>query len=102
MRHFKAEKAMKHDNYKKKAMLVKAIVDEHYEPHSQRNCMYDIFLHHVRKVYPMSARTFYRMMAYAIGRDGFIGIGGNREERPKRTEDGRREEDPRQLKFPWG
>ena len=25
-------------------MLVKAIVDEHYEPHSQRNCMYDIFL----------------------------------------------------------
>lgn len=95
------QKGMKHKNYKERAMLVKAIVDEHYEPHSQRNCMYDIFLRYVCKVYPMSVRTFYRMMKYAIGKDGFIGKGGNREERPKITEDGRKEEDPRQLKFPW-
>ncbi|MCM8872761.1 MAG: hypothetical protein NDJ65_05720 [Paludibacteraceae bacterium] len=68
-----------HANVIQRAMLVKRIVDEHYEPHSHVNSMYDIFINHVRKVYPMGVATFRRYMKYAIEQDGYIGNGRNRE-----------------------
>ena len=67
-----------HANVIRRAMLVKRIVDEHYEPHSHAGSMYDIFLNHVRKVYPMGVATFRRYMKYAIEQDGYIGNGSNR------------------------
>ncbi|MBQ8958875.1 MAG: hypothetical protein IJ057_10355 [Bacteroidales bacterium] len=69
---------MRGDNYRKMVRLVKAIVDEHYEPHSHRGSQIDIFRRYVVKVYPMSAATFRRMMSEAIAEDGYIGMGGNR------------------------
>ncbi len=67
-----------HANVIRRAMLVKRIVDEHYEPHSHAGSMYDIYLNHVRKVYPMGIATFRRYMRYAIGVDGYVGNGQNR------------------------
>ena len=65
-------------------MLVKRIVDEHYEPHSHAGSMYDIFLNHVRKVYPMGVATFRRYMKYAIEQDGYIGNGSSRGDRTRK------------------
>lgn len=70
-----------HNNQKKKAMLVKAIVDEHYEANSHRGSLKDIYRRFVVKVYPMSVSTFYRLIEYAIRCDGFVGTGGNRQQR---------------------
>lgn len=67
-----------HVNFCKKAMLVKQIVDEHYQPQSHKGCMLDIYRNHVVKVYPMSIPTFYRYMGYAISVDGFLGNGSCR------------------------
>ena len=72
---------MRGRNYMRMVRLVKAIVDEHYEPHSHRGSMIDIYRRHVVKVYPMSESTFRRMMADAIAEDGYVGTGGNRTER---------------------
>jgi len=74
-----------HENFCKKAMLVKRMVDEYYQPQSHVGCMRDIFRHKVVKVYPMSEITFYRYMRYAIGVDGYIGNGSNRVMREKKT-----------------
>ena len=64
-------------------MLIKRIVDENYEPHSQRGCLSDIYRRKVRLVYPMSEASFWRSIRYAIRRDGYIGIGSNRVLREK-------------------
>lgn len=72
---------MRGDNYRKMVRLVKAIVDEHYEPHSHRGSQIDIFRRYVVKVYPMSVATFRRMMGDAIAEDGYVGTGANRTER---------------------
>lgn len=67
-----------HDNQKKKAMLIKALVDEHYEPHSHRGSLSDIYRRIVVKIYPMSLATFYRYIEYAIRKDGYLGNERNR------------------------
>lgn len=72
-----------HENSKKKAMLVKRMVDEYYQPQSHVGCMRDIYRHKVVKIYPMSEPTFYRYMSYAIGVDGYIGNGSCRVERER-------------------
>lgn len=64
-------------------MLVKRMVDEHYQPQSHKGCMLDIYRNHVVKVYPMSIPTFYRYMGYAISVDGFLGNGSNRIEKTR-------------------
>lgn len=70
---------MKRDNNRLKwALLVKRIVDDHYIPESERDCMKAIWLRHVRTVYPISLHTFYRWMQIAVKHDGYIGDGGNR------------------------
>lgn len=73
-----------HANIQKKAMLVKRMVDEFYQPQSHVGCMRDIYRHKVVKVYPMSEVTFYRYMRYAVAVDGYIGNGSNRTERERR------------------
>ncbi len=72
-----------HENRKKKAFLIKRIVDEHYIPQSHRGCLVDIYRRYVNKIYPMSPITFYRLIEYAIACDGYIGNGSNRVFRPK-------------------
>lgn len=67
-----------HNNIKNRAMLVKRMVDERYQPQSHKGSMLDIYRNHVVKIYPMSQQTFYRYMRYAIGIDGYIGNGANR------------------------
>lgn len=73
-----------HANFCKKAMLVKRMVDQYYQPQSHVGCMRDIYRHKVQEVYPMSEPTFYRYMRYAIGVDGYIGNGSNRVLREKK------------------
>ena len=87
---------MRGDNYRKMVRLVKAIVDEHYEPHSHRGSQIDVFRRYVVKVYPMSVATFRRMMGDAIAEDGFVGTGANRTERHVARRR-REEDDPRQM-----
>ena len=77
-------KRVMHANFCKKAMLVKRMVDQYYQPQSHRGCMRDIYRHKVVEMYPMSEPTFYRYMRYAIGVDGYIGNGSNRVEREKK------------------
>ena len=72
-----------HRNWKSRAMLIKRIVDENYEPHSQHGCLRDIYRRKVQQIYPMSEASFWRSMRYAIRRDGYIGIGSNRVMREK-------------------
>lgn len=72
-----------HRNWKARAMLVKRIIDDNYEPHSQRGCMRDIYRRIVKRQYPMSEASFWRQMRYAIAVDGYIGVGSNRIEKQK-------------------
>lgn len=45
-----------------KALKVRAIVEEHYEPGRQDRNRRWVFRNHVLKTYPMSERTFWRYM----------------------------------------
>ncbi|MGI6719007.1 MAG: hypothetical protein ACOX4D_07760 [Bacteroidales bacterium] len=65
-------------NTRKKAKLIKTIVDEHYQANSHKGCLSDIYRRIVVKKYPMSLSTFYRLMKIAILEDGFVGNGGDR------------------------
>lgn len=76
-----------HINRKKKAFLIKAIVDEHYQPNSHKGSLRDIWRNHVVKVYPMSEVTFYRYIEYAIRCDGYVGNGSNRVQVSKHQEE---------------
>ena len=67
-----------HTNTIERAKLIKAIVDEYYEPMSHKNCLRDIWRNKVVKVYPISEVTFYRLVEYAIRLDGYVGNGNNR------------------------
>ncbi len=87
-----------HANKIKMALNIKRIVDEYYEPNSQRGSLIDVYRRKVYAVYPMSEGTFYRLIEIAIGIDGYIGNGANRVERKKRklrTDS----EDKRQLRL---
>jgi hypothetical protein len=86
-----------HKNTVKKAKLIKAIVDEHYEPMSHRNSLRDIWRNKVVKVYPISEATFYRLVEYAIRLDGYVGAGNNRVYRQRKAE--KDDIDKRQLKL---
>lgn len=48
------------ENTRKKALLVQAIIAEHYEPERQDRCKLWVYRNHVRKAIPMSERTFWR------------------------------------------
>lgn len=65
-------------NTRKKAMLIKKIVDEHYQANSHLGCLSDIYRRIIVKTYPMSLSTFYRLINYAIKIDGYVGNGGDR------------------------
>lgn len=65
-------------NTRKKAMIIKKIVDEHYQAHSHQGCLVDIYRKVIVKTHPMSISTFYRLMQYAIDIDGYVGNGGDR------------------------
>lgn len=80
-----------HANRQKKAFLIKRIVDDNYIPQSHRGCLVDIYRRYVRHIYPMSAVTFYRLIEYAIGIDGYIGNGSNRVQRPKKHQETEKE-----------
>ena len=75
---------MKHDNYIRRARLVKQIVDAHYEPGSQRGCLRYIWRVYVNPVYPMSMSSFYRMVEFMQGVDGYVGTGRCRVSRPQK------------------
>ncbi len=44
-----------------KAKLVQSIVKQYYEPERQDRCKLWVFRTHVKKIYPMCERTFWRM-----------------------------------------
>lgn len=50
---------------KEKAMLVKAIVDEHYERGRQDRSKAWVFRTRVIKTYPMTERSFWRLLKIA-------------------------------------
>lgn len=66
-------------NTKKRAKLVQELVNEHYEPGRQDRCKLWVYRNIVSKIYPMSQRTFFRLL--------------------KITSDEKKEEDKRQLKL---
>lgn len=49
----------------RKALLIKKIVDDHYEPGRQDRCRMWVFRNFIIKQYPMSERTFRRMLVIA-------------------------------------
>lgn len=65
---------MKH--WQERAMRVKQIVDAEYQPHSH------LYRRRVVREIPISIATFRRYMRFAVNRDGFIGTGSNRIEKP--------------------
>ncbi|MDR2964015.1 MAG: hypothetical protein LBU90_10355 [Bacteroidales bacterium] len=50
------------------AHKVKALVDAHYEEGRQDRCKSAVFRNVVRKTYPMSIVTFFRLLALAEGK----------------------------------
>ena len=66
-------------NTQKRAKLVQELVNEHYEPGRQDRCKLWVYRNIVSKIYPMSQRTFFRLL--------------------KITSDEKKEEDKRQLKL---
>lgn len=60
------------------AMKVKAIVDAHYVPESERDCCKAIWQRWVLPVYPICLNTFYIWMRLAVAHDGYLGNGQNR------------------------
>ena len=66
-----------------RAKLVQEMTAEHYEPGRHDRCKKWVFMHIVRKVYPMSERTFFRYLSI-----------GTAEEKVER-----KQEDKRQLKL---
>ena len=85
-------------NYIQRARLVKDIVDNHFEPGAHRGCLRYVWRVYVHPVYPMSEPTFYRMVEFMQGIDGFVGKGSNRIEKPK-CDPPDIVEDPMQLKL---
>lgn len=53
------------ENTIKKALMVKEIVDQYYEPERLDRSMVNIYRKHVIKVYPISERTFWRLLKIA-------------------------------------
>lgn len=56
---------MEHKNTIERALLVQALVDEHYEPGRQDRCKTWIWRNVVRHEYPMSLVTYYRLLSLA-------------------------------------
>ena len=54
-----------HTNTIKKALLVKEILDEHYEAGNQAKMMAGVWRSKISKVYPMSYRTLQRYIKLA-------------------------------------
>lgn len=50
------------ENTLKKALMIRAMVEAHYEPGRQDRNRRWVFRHVVLKVYPISERTFWRYM----------------------------------------
>lgn len=50
------------DNTRERAKKVRDIVAKHYEAGRQDRCKRWVYLHIVRKIYPISERTFYRYL----------------------------------------
>lgn len=71
---------MKH--WQERAIRVKQIVDAEYQPHSHFCSMYDLYRRRVVREIPISIATFRRYMRFAVNRDGFIGTGSNRIDKP--------------------
>jgi hypothetical protein len=51
-----------HKNMLKRAQIIKSIVDENYEPGRLDRCKSQVFRNIVYKNYPMSERTFWRLL----------------------------------------
>lgn len=71
------------ENTRKKAQLVQDMLEKHYEPERQDRCKLWVYRNHVRRVIPMSERTFWRYVTMDVTSTGSV------------TE----EEDVRQLKL---
>ncbi len=48
-----------------KALMIAGIVEQNYEPGRQDRCRMWVYRSIIRKEYPMSERTFWRMLALA-------------------------------------
>ncbi|MDD2633957.1 MAG: hypothetical protein PHW82_00490 [Bacteroidales bacterium] len=48
-----------------RALRVAEIVNQHYEPERQDRCKTWVYRNFVNKIYPMTERTFWRMLAIA-------------------------------------
>ncbi len=52
-----------------RAIKVAEIVNEHYEPERLDRCKLWVYRNYVNKIYPMSERTFFRMLKIAKQHD---------------------------------
>ncbi|NMA73135.1 MAG: hypothetical protein GX963_03040 [Bacteroidales bacterium] len=59
------------ENTLNKIKIVADIVKQHYEPGRQDRCLKWCYSNIVKKLYPMSERTFWRYMAIAVNRFGY-------------------------------
>jgi len=48
-----------------RARIIRAIVEEHYEEGRQDRCKLWVYRNVIRKQYPMSERTFFRLLSLA-------------------------------------
>lgn len=54
--------ASKNDNIRKRAEIVQKLVSQHYEPGNQSKSKIQAYRNVVNKIYPMSERTFWRLL----------------------------------------
>ena len=54
------------DNTKKKAQFVQEMLEKYYEPERLDRCKLWVYRNHVRRVIPMSERTFWRYCERAL------------------------------------
>lgn len=60
---------MRHENYLRRVKAVQDIVREHYEPGRLDRCYSEVWRRWVYPQYPMSQRTFYRLLKIDLRRE---------------------------------
>ena len=75
---------MLHSNTINRALNVKHILDQYFEPENQSRCMLAVWRSRIYSQFAISIATYYRYIAIATSIEGFIGTGSNRINRMRR------------------
>ena len=65
-------------NREKRALKIKHIVDEYFEPHYQKKCARNIYRKYIKNELFISEVTFYRYMSIDRKKEHLLGKEGNR------------------------